>query len=234
MATTKRATGGRPTIGSSHAGRAGAGKPGARPARPSGAKAGARPGARPTAGAGGRPATRPGTKPRAGAAVRPPPKIAKKRVPPAKKGDGARRPAAASPASARRTVPEIRSAPSEEAKTSSIIVATAALDKKAVNVQILDVVGRIDYADYLVLMSGRSDRHVLSIADAIEEGMRKIGRKPNAVEGRQGGNWVVLDFGDVVAHVFQEEARSFYDLDSLWQDARRIPVSGTGGPNSLV
>ena len=231
MATTKRATGGRPTIGSSHAGRAGAGKPGARPARPTGPKA-ARPGARPAGRAGEGP--RAGAKPRPGAAARPPPKIAKKRVPPAKKGDGARRPAPASPASSRRTVPEIRSAPSEEAKTSSIIVATAALDKKAVNVQILDVVGRIDYADYLVLMSGRSDRHVLSIADAIEEGMRKIGRKPNAVEGRQGGNWVVLDFGDVVAHVFQEEARSFYDLDSLWQDARRIPVSGTGGPNSLV
>jgi ribosome-associated protein len=224
VATTKRATGGRPTIGSSHAGRArpgatkGPAKPGARPARPTTAKPGARPGARP----------------RPGAAARPPVKPAKKRVPPAKKGDGARRPAPAAPASSRRTTPEIRSAPSEEAKQASLIAATAALDKKAVNVQILDVVGRIDYADYLVLMSGRSDRHVLSIADSIEEGMLKIGRKPNAVEGRQGGNWVVLDFGDIVAHVFQEEARSFYDLDSLWQDARRIPVSGTGGPNSLV
>jgi ribosome-associated protein len=225
VATTKRATGGRPTIGSSHSGRArpgtgtgtGAAKPGARPARPTSGKPGARPGARP----------------RPGAAARPPVKPAKKRVPPAKKGDGARRPAP-SPASTKRVVPEIRSAPSEEAKQASLIAATAALDKKAVNVQILDVVGRIDYADYLVLMSGRSDRHVLSIADSIEEGMLKIGRKPNAVEGRQGGNWVVLDFGDIVAHVFQEEARSFYDLDSLWQDARRIPVSGTGGPSSLV
>jgi ribosome-associated protein len=228
VATTKRATGGRPTIGSSHSGRA---RPGAGAAKGAPAKPGTR-SPRPATGA--KPGARPGARPRPGAAARPPLKPTKKRVPPAKKGDGARRPAAAAPASTRRATPEIRSAPSEEAKQASLIVATAALDKKVVNVQILDVVGRIDYADYLVLMSGRSDRHVLSIADSIEEGMRKIGRKPNAVEGRQGGNWVVLDFGDIVAHVFQEEARSFYDLDSLWQDARRIPVSGTGGPSTLV
>lgn len=132
--------------------------------------------------------------------------------------------------------PEIRSEPSEEAKTMALVIAMAALDKKAVDVQIFDVVGRVDYADYLVLMSGRSDRHVVSIADGVEEALRKgveaVGdrpaipsRKPTAVEGRAQGNWVVLDFDDVVAHVFQEEARSFYDLDSLWQDARRIPVS---------
>ena len=125
---------------------------------------------------------------------------------------------------------EVRSEPSEHAKRAALVVAMAALDKKAVDVQILDVVGHVDYADYLVLMSGRSDRHVIAIADGIVEELGKgrdelPPRRPSFVEGRQMGHWVVLDFGDVVAHVFQEEARSHYDLDSLWQDARRVPVS---------
>jgi ribosome-associated protein len=119
-----------------------------------------------------------------------------------------------------------RSIASDATAQLALAVAGAALEKKAVNVQIVDVVGRVDYADYLVVMSGRSDRHVLSVADSIEDALRKLTppRKPIAVEGRPQGNWVVLDFGDVVAHVFQEDARSFYDLDSLWKDARRVPV----------
>ena len=130
------------------------------------------------------------------------------------------------PDASRRAPVEVHSRATEDAQKTALAIATAALDKKAVNVQILDVSGRVDYADYLVLMSGRADRHVVSIADAIEEtlGKQTPRRKPAAVEGRREGNWIVLDYGDVVAHVFQEEARTFYDLDSLWQDARRVPV----------
>ncbi|MGZ3417062.1 MAG: ribosome silencing factor [Polyangiales bacterium] len=120
----------------------------------------------------------------------------------------------------------------------ALLVAKAALDKKAVNVQIVDVVGRVDYADYLVVMSGRSDRHVLAVADGIEDELVKLTpkRKPIAVEGRPQGTWVVLDFGEVVAHVFQEDARSFYDLDNLWQDARKVPIAreAEGAPRSVV
>ena len=123
--------------------------------------------------------------------------------------------------------PEVRSESTEASRALALAVAKAGLDKKAVNVQIVDVVGRVDYTDFLVLMSGRSDRHVLSVADAIEEELSKMTpkRKPEAVEGRPQGSWVVLDFGEVVAHVFQEDVRSFYDLDTLWQDARKVPVS---------
>jgi ribosome-associated protein len=118
----------------------------------------------------------------------------------------------------------------------ALLVAKAALDKKAVNVQIVDVVGRVDYADYLVVMSGRSDRHVLAVADGIEDELVRLTpkRKPIAVEGRPQGTWVVLDYGEVVAHVFQEDARSFYDLDNLWQDARKVPVAHEGAPRSTV
>jgi ribosome-associated protein len=117
-------------------------------------------------------------------------------------------------------------AANEQAQRTAITMAAAGLDKKAVDVQILDVAARVDYADFLVLMSGRSDRHVLSIADAIEEALARATpkRKPASVEGRDTGIWVILDFGDIIAHVFQENARGAYDLESLWADARRVPL----------
>ena len=113
---------------------------------------------------------------------------------------------------------------SDEARKLAIAIAAAALEKKAVGLEILDVAGRTDYADFLVLMSGRSDRQVAALADGIEEAMRANGRRTHNVEGRQAARWILLDFGDVIVHVFQEEIRSMYDLDGLWEDARRVPV----------
>ncbi len=100
----------------------------------------------------------------------------------------------------------------------------AALDKKAVGLEVLDVAGKVDYADFLVLMTGRSDRQVVALAQGIEEALRKLGKRPMSVEGLPHGNWVLMDFGDVVVHVFQDDARSLYDIEGLWMDARRIPV----------
>jgi ribosome-associated protein len=113
---------------------------------------------------------------------------------------------------------------SDEARRLAVAVAAAALEKKAVGLEILDVAGHTDYADFLVLMSGRSDRQVAALADGIEEAMRKNGRRPQNVEGRQAARWILLDFGDVIVHVFQEEVRSMYDLEGLWENARRVPV----------
>jgi ribosome-associated protein len=73
-------------------------------------------------------------------------------------------------------------------------------------------------------MTGRSDRHAQSLAQAIEDSLRKRGVRPVAVEGLPQGSWVVMDFGEVVVHVFQDEARQFYDIEGLWLDARRLPV----------
>ncbi len=102
----------------------------------------------------------------------------------------------------------------------------AALDKKAVGLEILDVAGKVDYADFLVIMTGRSDRHAQALAQSIEEALRKQGVRPVAVEGLPTGTWVLMDFGDVVVHVFQDEARRLYDIEGLWLDARRLPVPG--------
>lgn len=103
-------------------------------------------------------------------------------------------------------------------------IAIAALEKKAVGLEILDVAGKVDYADFLVLMTGRSDRQVAALAQGIEEALAKRGKRVLSIEGMPAASWVLMDFGDVVVHVLQEEARQSYDLDGLWVDARRIAV----------
>jgi ribosome-associated protein len=113
---------------------------------------------------------------------------------------------------------------SETARERATTIAIAALDKKAVGLEILDVAGKVDYADFLVIMTGRSDRHTQALAQGIEEALKKKGVRPMAIEGLPHGNWVLMDFGDVVVHVFQDEMRQLYDIEGLWLDARRLPV----------
>lgn len=141
-------------------------------------------------------------------------------------------------ASAKESAPKKapKKAPKEEAadpdaasKLVALACAEAALDKKAVNVVILDVRGKVDYADYLVVMSGRSDRQVQALARGIAEDVeQKTKTKCLSVEALPGSSWVLMDFGDVVVHVFYDDVRGYYDLESLWMDARRIPVPGAG------
>jgi ribosome-associated protein len=122
-------------------------------------------------------------------------------------------------------VPAGVSTASDEAREIAVAVAIAALDKKASGLEVIDVAGRVDYADFLVLMSGRSDRHVTALSAAIEEALRKKNKRALAVEGLPHANWVLMDFGDVVVHVFQDDARAAYNIDGLWMDARRVPVA---------
>ncbi|MDF2694752.1 MAG: Iojap protein [Labilithrix sp.] len=121
-------------------------------------------------------------------------------------------------------VPAGVSTASDEAREVAILIATAAIEKKASGLEVIDVAGRVDYADFLVLMSGRSDRHVTALSAAIEEALRKRNKRALAVEGLPHASWVLMDFGDVVVHVFQDDARAAYDIDGLWMDARRVPV----------
>ena len=121
-------------------------------------------------------------------------------------------------------VPGATSTASDESREVAILIAVAGIEKKASGLEVIDVAGRVDYADFLVLMSGRSDRHVTALASSIEEALRKRNKRALAVEGLPHANWVLMDFGDVVVHVFQDDARSAYDIDALWMDARRVPV----------
>lgn len=115
--------------------------------------------------------------------------------------------------------------PSSAAKEIALAIASAGLDKKALGIEVLDVTGRVDYADYLVIMTGSSDRHVSAIASGIEEELVRKNHKPLSVEGLGQGTWVLIDFDDVVVHVFQEETRRVYDIEGLWVDARRIEIA---------
>ncbi|MCC6551738.1 MAG: ribosome silencing factor [Polyangiaceae bacterium] len=118
---------------------------------------------------------------------------------------------------------------SAEARELALALAAAGLDKKAIGIEILEVTGRVDYADYLVIMTGRSDRHVHAIATGIEEAMRRKKAAPLSIEGLTAATWVLIDFGDVVVHVFQEDARRLYDIEGLWIDASRVPVPESEG-----
>jgi|SRR5882724_5577665 len=119
-----------------------------------------------------------------------------------------------------------RAVPIDDARKLALVVAGAALEKKALAVEILDVVGKVDYADFLVLMTGRSGRQVDALAQSIEEACAKEKCRALSTEGSSSGSWVLIDFGDVVVHIFQEDARGLYDIEGLWLDAKRLPVPG--------
>ena len=127
----------------------------------------------------------------------------------------------ARPASASPTGPSVAS---DDARELAVAIAVAAIDKKAVGLEILDVAGKVDYADFLVLMTGRSDRQVAALSQGVEEALRRKNRRPLSVEGVQNATWILMDYGDVVVHVFQDDTRNLYDIDGLWLDARRVPI----------
>lgn len=93
---------------------------------------------------------------------------------------------------------------------------------KATDLAVLDVKELTSIADTLIICSGRSHRQVVAIAESIQNDLKKYGVKPLGVEGEKEGHWVLLDYGYVIIHVFHEPVRSFYDLEGLWVDARRL------------
>lgn len=109
------------------------------------------------------------------------------------------------------------------AEERAIKCAAFALDKKALNVKVLDIRRISSIADYLVLASGRSDKQVQAIADSVKMGLKPIDR-PIDTEGLQEGRWVVMDYGDIIVHIFQEEVRAHYNLDELWERAPQLEI----------
>jgi ribosome-associated protein len=95
----------------------------------------------------------------------------------------------------------------------------AALDKKAIDLRVLYLGAISDFTDYFVIASGSSERQVQAIADGVEERLRELGLRPLSAEGQTRGQWVLLDYGSFLVHVFTEERRAFYRLERLWSDA---------------
>ncbi len=107
------------------------------------------------------------------------------------------------------------------------ICASAALATQAEELVILDVRGLTSFTDYFVIMNGKSTRHVQALAEAVEGALRSKRVSASTAEGIAEGQWVLLDFDDVVVHIFYHEQRKFYNLEGLWSEAKPIaPVVG--------
>ena len=116
--------------------------------------------------------------------------------------------------------PPTRSTPSEVDTQDRVRGAVAAaLERKAQDLRVLHLGPVSDFTDYFLICSGTSERQVQAISDSILEALKASGVRPLHVEGQRGGSWVLLDYGDIVAHVFQPELREFYGLERLWADA---------------
>ncbi len=163
------------------------------------------------------------------AAKRGPPVKKRKHYPkPAVPGPGRRptRAAAATPVAGATALAPARAEAPDPARPTALAIAHAGLDKKAEDVTVLDVRGLTSYADYFVVMTADSDRQAGAIADHVEQTMKAKGVTKVGVEGYEGGRWILVDYGDVVAHVMNRESRGFYDLEGLWADAPRFGVEG--------
>jgi ribosome-associated protein len=95
-------------------------------------------------------------------------------------------------------------------------------DKKASDLVVLDISGIASFADYFLLCSGDSSRQIQAIADEVEERLRAEGLRPTHVEGYRNAEWVLMDYVDLVVHIFSRKARAYYDLERLWRDGKRI------------
>lgn len=120
--------------------------------------------------------------------------------------------------------PVVAADPDHPIQSKALLCAKAAIDKRGENVKILDLSEISGFTDYFVIASGTSDRQVQSMAESILDALAEVGRKPVSVEGLSEGRWVLMDFGDVVVHLFLDALREYYDLEGLWTEAPRVKV----------
>lgn len=111
-----------------------------------------------------------------------------------------------------------------ESKDKALKAARAAQDKKAKDILVLDLKGLTPIADYFVICSGESTTQVKAIAGQVEEKFDEADIKPLGIEGLKYSHWVLMDYGGVIVHIFEQETRTFYELEKLWIDAKRIQI----------
>ena len=114
---------------------------------------------------------------------------------------------------------------SPEPRETALLCVRYALDKKAYDLLLMDVGQCTSLADFFLICTGRSDTQVQAIAQSIEENLAALGRKPRTVEGMRTGHWALMDYGDVVVHIFLESVRAFYDLERLWARAPIVTLA---------
>ena len=112
-------------------------------------------------------------------------------------------------------------------KETAIVLAKALDSKKGIDIRVLETGHLTTLADYFVICTATSTTQVRALSDECEKTMKETaGELPHHVEGHRGGTWVLLDFSSVVVHIFMEDARKFYDLERLWQDAEQVDLTG--------
>jgi len=111
-----------------------------------------------------------------------------------------------------------------DSRNKALTIGNFALEKKADDIVVLDMQKATSFCDYFVITSAGSFKKTKAIADHIKESLNKEKIRPHHIEGTKSGQWILLDYGDVVAHVFYEEMREFYGLERLWGDAQRIEL----------
>ncbi len=114
-----------------------------------------------------------------------------------------------------------------DSREKALEIAGLALKKNAHDLRVLDMAGLVTFTDYFVICSGRNVQQVRAVVESVEEGLSKRQIKPGGVEGVAYAHWVLMDYGDVIVHVFEEQTREYYGLDKLWLDAPEVPVDET-------
>lgn len=105
-------------------------------------------------------------------------------------------------------------------------IAYNALDeKKGINISIIDISEISTLADYFIIAGGNNENQVKALANSVEEEMYKVDCKPKHIEGFDNANWILMDFSDIIVHVFNEEDRLFYDLERIWRDGKHLAVT---------
>lgn len=112
----------------------------------------------------------------------------------------------------------------DQSKEMARIAWNALNDKKGEDIKIIDITGISVLADYFIIANGTNDSQVNALVDHVEEELHKAGYSLKQREGQASGSWVLLDFGDIIVHVFDRENRLFYDLERIWKDGRAIEI----------
>ena len=105
-----------------------------------------------------------------------------------------------------------------------MIAARAAAEKKATDEVVLDLREVASFTEYFLICTGASTRQVQAISNSVEDELRKAGRRPSHIEGYSSAEWILLDYGDFIVHIFSPASRRFYDLERLWRDAPRVEI----------
>lgn len=113
----------------------------------------------------------------------------------------------------------------EKSKEMARLAIKALDDTKAEDVRVLDISEVSVMADLFIIASGSSSKQVKALGDHVDEALGRAGFEPKDIEGYEGANWILMDYGDIIVHIFDEENRKFYDLERIWRDGQQIEAS---------